>query len=118
MMIGIIPKELLNKSEEEIKSYLLDKYPNRNIESIQKSKIVLSENTKTNDPSKADKYSLENSDGFIALYKYDADGNKTLIEKTQIKIAVLPKTAQDELENGITVESEEEAYSKLENFGS
>ena len=118
MMIGTVPKELLNKSEEEIKAFLADKYPERNIESIQKSKIVLSENTKVNDPSKANKYSLEGCDGFVALYKYDESGNKSLIEKTQIHVDVLPKAVQDELKEGILLESEDEAYSKLENFGS
>lgn len=118
MMIGTVPKELLNKSEEEIKAFLTDKYPERDIESIQKSKIVLSENAKVNDPSKASKYSLEDCDGFVALYKYDESGNKSLIEKTQIHVYVLPKAVQNELKEGILVESEEEAYSKLENFGS
>lgn len=118
MMIGIVPKDLLNKSEEEIRVYLSDKYPDRNIEDIQKSKIVLSEYIKENDPSKANKYSLEDSDGFITLYKYDESGNKSLIEKTQIHIEVLPKSVQNELKQGIFVDTEEEAYSKLENFGS
>lgn len=118
MMIGIVPKELLNKSEEEIRTYLSDKYPDRNIERIQKSKIVLSEYIKENDPSKANKYSLEDSDGFITLYKYDESGNKSLIEKTQIHIDVLPKSVQDELKQGIFVDTQDEVYSKLENFGS
>lgn len=118
MMIGIVPKELLNKSEEEIRAYLSDKYPDRNIESVQKSKIVLSEGIKENDSSKANKYSLEDSDGFITLYKYDEKGNKSLIEKTQIHVDVLPKSVQEELKQGIFVNTEDEAYSKLENFGS
>lgn len=118
MMIGMVPKELLNKDEEEIKEYLSEKYPDRNIESIKKNKIILSENIAKNDPTRTNTYSLEGSDGFITLYKYDSNGNKSLIEKTQIHIDVLPRSVQDELKKGILVNSEDEAYSKLENFGS
>lgn len=118
MMIGIVPKELLNKDEKEIKEYLSEKYPDRNIESIKKNKILLSENVIKVDTSKSNTYSLENTDGFVALYKYDEQGNKSLIEKTQIHIDVLPKSVQEELKKGIVVNSEDEAYSKLENFGS
>lgn len=118
MMIGIVPTDLLNKSEEEIRAYLSDRYPDRNIESIKKNKIVLSENIQANDTSKANKYSLEDCDGFIGLYKYDESGNKSLVEKTQIHVDVLPKTVQEDLKEGILVETEDEAYSKLENFGS
>lgn len=118
MMIGIVPKELLGKDEKEIEEYLSEKYPDRNIESIKKNRILLSENVIKNDTSKANTYSLEDTDGFIALYKYDDKGNKSLIEKTQINISILPKSIQDELKKGIVVNSEEEAYSKLENFGS
>lgn len=118
MMIGIIPKELLNKTEGEIVSYFKDKYPDRKVESIGKSKIVLSEITKSNDPSKANKYTLEDNNGFISIYKYDSNGEAKLVEETTIKIDSLARTIQEEVNEGIILQSEEEAYSRLENFGS
>lgn len=118
MMVGIVPKELLDKTQEEITAYLEEKYPDRTIESIGKSKIVLAENIKENDTSKANKYTIEDDNGLVGLYRYDKDGNKSLIEKTQVQINSLPKKVQEEIQKGIISDTEEEAYSKLENFGS
>lgn len=118
IMIGTIDKVLLDKSEEEIVAYLKDKYPNREIESLGKHKVLLSEIVTINDPSKSNKYSLEEDEEFIGLYRYDSDGNRELVEKTQIKIDSLPKKNQEEIQKGIIVNSEDEAYMKLENFGS
>ncbi|HSQ90372.1 hypothetical protein [Romboutsia sp.] len=118
MMIGTIDKVLLDKSEDEIVAYLKDKYPDREIESLGKYEIVLSEVKPTNDPSKSNKYSLEEDEEFIGLYRYDSNGNRELVEKTQIRIDSLPKKVQEEVQKGIIVNSEDEAYIKLENFGS
>ena len=118
VMIGTIDSVLLNKSEGEITDYLKDKYPHREIESIGKYEIILSEVVETNDPSKSNKYSLEADGEYIGLYKYDSGGNRELIEKTQIRIDSLPKTVQEEIQKGVVINSQDEAYSKLEDFGS
>lgn len=118
MMVGIVPKELLDKTQDEITAYLEEKYPDRTIESIGKSKIVLSENIKANDISRANKYTIEDDNGCVGLYRYDKDGNKSLIEKTQVQTNSLPKKVQEEIQRGVISDTEEEAYSKLENFGS
>lgn len=118
MMAGTIDKALLDKSEEEIVAYLNDKYPNRKIDSLSKHEILLSEVAPTNEPSKSNKYSLEEDEGFIGLYRYDSDGKKDLIEKTQIKMDSLPKSLQEDIKNSVVVDTEDEAYSKLENFDS
>ena len=118
VMIGTIDSALLNRSEGEITAYLKDKYPNREIESIGKYEIILSELVATNDPSKSDKYSLEVDGEYIGLYKYDSGGNREVVEKTEIRIDSLPKTVQEEIQKGVVVNSQDEAYSKLENFGS
>ena len=118
VMIGTIDSALLNKSEGEITDYLKDKYPNREIESIGKYEIILSEVVETNDPSKSNKYSLEADGEYIGLYKYDSSGNRKLVEKTDIRIDAIPKTVQEEIQKGVVVNSQDEAYSKLEDFGS
>ena len=61
---------------------------------------------------------LENDNGNIALYKYDDSGSKTLVEKTKIRVDSLPKTVQDEIKKGVVMDTEEEAYSRLEDFAS
>lgn len=118
VMLGTVDKSLLDKSEEEIVAYLENKYPDRKIESLSKFEIVLSETMKVNDASKSNKFSLEMDDGFIGLYRYDKEGARSLVEKTDIAIDSLPKTAQDEIKKGVTVNTEDEAYERLESFGS
>lgn len=113
VMLGSIPSDLLNKTKEEITAYLNEKYPDREIESITQYEIVLSEKEVYNDISKKNKYSLEVSNQYIGIYKYDSNGQREVIEDTQIKIDSLPQLAQEEIQKGILVDSEDEAYSKL-----
>lgn len=116
-MLGTVPKDLLNKSKDEIVAYFKEKYPNKEIASMNQYEIILS-NTQSKDPSKANKYSIEEKDGFVYVYKYDKDGEKLELEKTDISVDSLPKSVQDELTSGIVVDSEEDAYIRLENFES
>ncbi len=116
VMVGMIPDELLNKTEEEIRNYLAQEYPDRKVESITYGQIVLSEEAPSNDPSKKNKYSLEVEDGLIGLYKYDINGNRDIKEQTKIKIDSLPQSVQEKIQQGILVDTEEEAYSRLEDF--
>ena len=113
VMLGSIPSELLNKTKEEIIAYLNEKYPNREVESITQYEILLSEKQVYNDITKKNKYSLEVSNQYLGIYKYDSNGQREVIENTQIKIDSLPQLAQEEIQKGILVDSEDEAYSKL-----
>ena len=113
VMLGSIPSDLLNKTKEEITAYLNEKYPDREIESITQYEIVLSEKEVYNDISKKNKYSLEVSNQYIGIYKYDSNGQRKVIENTQIKIDSLPQLAQEEIQKGILVDSEDVAYSNL-----
>nr|WP_295607786.1 hypothetical protein [uncultured Terrisporobacter sp.] len=116
-MIGTIPKDLLNKSKDEIVAYFKEKYPNKEIASMNQYEIILG-NAQKKEPSKANKYSIEEKDGFIYVYKYNKEGTKSQVEKTDISVDSLPKSVQEELTSGILVDNEDDAYSKLENFGS
>ncbi|RDY23056.1 hypothetical protein CHF27_010265 [Romboutsia maritimum] len=117
-MIGVVPESLLTKTEGEIVKYFKEKYPKRTVESINKYQIILSEKVSLNDPSKANKYSIESNEGIIGLYKYNNKGDRELVEQTQTKLESLPKTVQDEIKKGVLIETEDEAYSRLEDFGS
>ena len=116
-MLGTVPKDLLNKSKDEIVAYFKEKYPNKEIASMNQYEIILC-NAQSNEPSKANKYSIEEKDGLIYVYKYDNDGVKIELEKTDISVDSLPKSVQDELSSGILVDSEDDAYTRLENFES
>lgn len=116
-MLGTIPKDLLNKSKDEIESYFATKYPNKEIVSMNEYEIILC-NTQSKEPGKANKYSIEQKDGFVYMYKYDKEGVKNEVEKTSISVDSLPKSVQDELSSGIVLDNEDDAYSRLENFQS
>ena len=66
----------------------------------------------------ANKYTLENEDGYISVFKYNKEGKKELVEKTSIQIKSLPKSVQEELKDAIVLDNEDDAYSRLEDFGS
>lgn len=117
-MIGIVPEELLDKTKEEIRTYLSEKYPDKEIDSITQHEIVLSEKAPLNDVSRSNKYSLEVEDGFIGLYKYDINGKRELVENTEIKLDSLPQSVQEEIQKGLVVDTQDDAYSRLESFGS
>ena len=93
---GTIPKDLLNKSKDEIVAYFKEKYPNKEIASMNQYEIILG-NAQKKEPSKANKYSIEEKDGFIYVYKYDKEGTKSQVEKTDISVDSLPKSVQEEL---------------------
>lgn len=116
-MLGTIPNDLLNKSKDEIVAYFKEKYPNKEIASMNQYEIILC-NSQGKEPSKANKYSIEEKNGFVYVYKYDKDGVKSELEKTDISVDSLPKSVQDELASGIVVDSEDDAYTRLENFES
>lgn len=116
-MLGTIPQDLLNKSKDDIVSYFKEKYPNKEIASMNQYEIILC-NAQEKEPSKANKCSIEEKDGLIYVYKYDKDGVKTELEKTNISVDSLPKSVQEELSSGILVNSEDDAYTRLENFES
>ncbi|MGL5329544.1 MAG: hypothetical protein ACRDD7_09760 [Peptostreptococcaceae bacterium] len=119
VMIGTVPKELLDKSEDEIVAYFEEKYPNREVQNIGKYEIILTEVEDASvDMSKANKFSVESNSGFVGIYKYDETGKKTLVEETNIEVDSLPRTVQDELQQGLIVNSQDEAYSKLEDMDS
>jgi hypothetical protein len=116
-MVGTIPKNLIGKSKNDISKYLLNEYPNRKIEKMSKYEITLVE-TISEQPQAKGEYSIEELDGYIVVYKHGKNNEKEILEKTDIHLNSLPKSSQDEIKQGIFVNSEDEAYSKLEDFGS
>ena len=118
MMLGFAPQELLDKTKEEIRTYLSQKYPDKEIDSITQHQIVQSQKDPLKDTSRINKYSLEVEDGLIGLYKYNINGNRELIENTEIKLDSLPQSVQEEIQKGVVVDTQDDAYSRLESFGS
>lgn len=118
VMLDTITDELLNKTESEIKEILKEKYPDKEISTMNKYQIILKNSNDIVDTSKANKYTLEEEDGYVSVFKYNKEGKKKLIEKTSILIESLPKSVQTQIKEIIVLDSEDEAYSRLEDFGS
>ena len=117
-MIGTIPTELIGKSKKEITNYLTTKYPNRTIKKLDKYEITLQEKEKFNDPKKANQFVIEDNKGIIVVCKYNGNGDREIVEHTDIETESLPKMVQEEVKVGISATTQDEIYSKLEDFGS
>jgi hypothetical protein len=117
-MIGTVPKELIDKSKDEITTYLTNKYPNRTIKRLDKYEITLLEKETFNDPEKANQFVIEDNKGIIVVCKYNDSGDREMLENTDIETESLPKKVQEELKVGISAKTQDEVYSKLEDFGS
>ena len=86
VMLGKVNEDLLNKTEDEIKTALKEKYPDKEVSTMNKYQIILKTSKDGTDLSKANKYTLENEDGYISVFKYNKEGKKELVEKTSIQI--------------------------------
>lgn len=117
-MIGTIPSELIGKSKDEIIKYLTTKYPNRTIKKLDKYEITLQEKENFNDPKKANQFVIEDKKGIIVVCKYNGNGDREILENTDIETESLPKKVQEEVKVGISATTQDEIYSKLEDFGS
>lgn len=106
VMLGKVNEDLLNKTEDEIKAALKEKYPDKEVSTMNKYQIILKTSDETTDLSKANKYTLENEDGYITVFKYNKEGKKELVEKTSIQIKSLPKSVQEELKEAIVLDNE------------
>lgn len=116
-MVGVIPKNLVGKSKEDIEKYIYSQYPDRKIEKMSKYEITLVE-TVNEQPKGKGNYSIEDLDGYIVVYKHGNNGQKQILERTDIPFSTLSKSTQDEIKKGLFVNSQDEAYGKLEDFGS
>ena len=118
VMIGTIPKDLVGKPKEDITKYLSIKYPDKSIKKLDTYEITLQEKETFNDSSKANQFAIMDNKGLLNVYKYNENGDRELIENTEIETQSLPKKVQDEVKAGIFAKSQDEIYSKLEDFGS
>lgn len=94
-----------------------EKYKDWTVESFSSDLIVLS---KTIDSYPKGYYIItvndETKEKYIAVYSFDEDGNKNIVEQTNTPIELLDSTAAEEIQKGIVVQSEDEMYNILQNY--
>lgn len=106
-------KEIIGLSETEFKEYMKKNYSKFKLLSFKSEEINLLKEIN----SYCDKhYEIGEDNGYIVIYKYDENGNKNLVEKTQSSISSLPSVDQEQIKSGLILNSLDELNERLEDF--
>ncbi|SHH14381.1 hypothetical protein [Tepidibacter thalassicus] len=110
-----IPDTLVGFNKKKLEEYVKFKYPEWRLISFSEKGVELFREI----DSYCDKhYEMKEENGYIAIYKYDENGNKNLVEKTEFSIKSLPSIDQEQIKAGLVLDSLEELNQRLEDFGS
>lgn len=107
--------ELIGLNKDGLEEYLIGNQLDWEIECFSKEKVVLSQQLNKICPNH---YLVSVNKGCIAIYKYYEDGEKKLIQQTDIPINILPVVDQEKLQKGILVNTEKEVNQLLEDYSS
>lgn len=107
--------ELIGLNKNGFEEYLKQNHPNWEIESFSKNEIIIIKRENRICPNH---YVISVNKGYIAIYKYDEDGIKSLVDQTEIPINLLPTVDQEKLQRGILVETMEDVNRLLEDYSS
>ncbi len=107
--------ELIGLNKDGFKEYLIKNQIDWEIESFSKENVVLLKQVNKTCPNH---YLLSVNKGYIAIYKFNEDSTKELIENTDIPINILPNVDQEKLQKGILVNTMKEINELLEDFSS
>ena len=106
--------EIINMTEKQYKAYMKENYPHIKIISFSIKEIVLREER---NHLCSNHYIIGESDGKIAIYSINENGEKILSKIfSDYSISLLKAIDQEKLKKGIIVDSEEELSDVLENF--
>ncbi|MCF6465906.1 BofC C-terminal domain-containing protein [Clostridium sp. Cult2] len=109
-----LDNQIVNMTENQYRDYMEENFPNVKIISFSINRIVLREERNHICPNH---YIIGESEGKIAIYGIDEDGEKVLDRVFKdYPISLLKKIDQEKLIEGIRVDSEEELSDVLENF--
>ncbi|HHV38102.1 MAG TPA: hypothetical protein GXX70_01260 [Tepidimicrobium sp.] len=105
---------IINMNESEYKKHMKENYPNIKVIDFSAERIILHEQRNHMCPNH---YIIGESDGKIAIYRIDENGERYLDKVfDDYPISLLKKIDQEKLMEGIVVDSEEELSNVLENF--
>jgi len=107
--------ELIGLNEKGFEEYVNKNLTNTEIQSFSKEQIVLEKRENRVCPNH---YLISVNNGYIAIYQYDEDGVKQLVDQTGIPITILPIVDQEKLQRGILVETLEDVNELLEDYSS
>ncbi|SHJ87920.1 hypothetical protein [Tepidibacter formicigenes] len=110
-----VPDAVVGFNEKKLKEYIKFNYPDWRLISFSEKGVELVKEI----DSYCDKhYEMIEENGYIIIYKYDENGNKNLVEKTEFTVTSLPSIDQEQIKAGLVLDSLEEVNQRLEDFGS
>ncbi|MCF6462753.1 BofC C-terminal domain-containing protein [Clostridium sp. Cult1] len=109
-----LDEKIVNMTEKQYRDYMEENFPNVKIISFSINRIVLREEKDHLCPNH---YIIGESEGKIAIYRIDENGDRVLDRVfNDYSISLLKQIDQEKLKQGIRVDSEEELSNVLENF--
>lgn len=109
-----LDEKIVNMTEKEYREYMEENFPNVKIISFSLNRIILREERDHLCPNH---YIIGESEGKIAIYRIDDNGDKVLDRVFKdYPISLLKQIDQNKLIEGIRVDSDEELSDVLENF--
>ena len=105
----IVPNELVNLNEEELKN----KYKDYEIKQFSVEKVIL---YKEVNEYCENHFLLKENEGVVAIYKIKNDGSEELMDLTDISVQYLPETDKLKLQSGIKIYGQKNLDKALEDF--
>ena len=109
-----VDNNIINMQKNQLENYLKENYTNIRLVSFSVEKIVLYEEK---DCLCMNHYVIGESQGKIAIYKIDENGERVLDRIfNDAPVSMLKEVDQEKIKEGIVVDSEDELSNVLENF--
>lgn len=106
--------EVINMTEEQFREYMKENFPSVKIVSFSSKEVILTEERNHLCPNH---YIIGESNGKVAIYKIDENGERYLYKVfNDYPISLFKEIDQRKLKEGIVVDSEEELSDVLENY--
>lgn len=105
--------EIIGFNKDGLEKYLAKKTEKWAIETFSEKEVVL---IKMENKVCTNHYLVSVKSGYIAIYKFDEEGMKYLIEQTSISIYPLPTVDQERLQKGILIKTLDNVNQLLEDY--
>ncbi|MCC5911551.1 MAG: BofC C-terminal domain-containing protein [Clostridiaceae bacterium] len=110
--------DMIGLTKDGLKEYLRFNSLLFDIENFSTEEVILLQNKTTVCPEHYNYYWLTEEDGHIVIYQFNERGQKILIERTSISMAMLPIVDQQKLKKGILRRTKDDVNRLLEDYSS
>ncbi|SHI51040.1 BofC C-terminal domain-containing protein [Geosporobacter subterraneus DSM 17957] len=110
-----IPGDMIGKSLEEFSIFLQNAYGEWDVRELNKDLVEL---YRIKDGISPNHYIVKQSNGYIAIFHIDEEGNPILLEQTNIPVSALTEIDREKLRRGIVVKGMDGVNQILEDYSS